>query len=359
MRSLRPQRGKAVSRTGVRAVSSKSKKKSTSKIAPGRRRNIAAERTFGRRATRPANAVMRWLDDMRDGSIGMRPFSIATAALIVGVGLYGLFVGGHVSAAGQEVADRANRMLAMAGFSIDDVTVTGRSHADAKALFAALGIKRGDPIFGFDTEAARKNIERVDWVKSATVTRLLPDAIRIDIVERKPFAVWQRGGQLSVVDSDGRIITDHNVQAYANLPFIVGFGGAREAEDILHLMANAQPEFLARVRAFVRVGDRRWNLRLENGVDVKLPEVGVEKALADIVALDAQYKILSRDIESVDLRLPDRVSVALTPEGMAGRNDALAARISAIGDAKVNRAIHLNETTGPAKAGSGHVEGNT
>ncbi len=359
MRSLGPRRGKAVSRTGVRAVSSKSKKKAASKIAPGRRRNTAAERNFGRRAARPTNVVMRWLDDVRDGSIGMRPFSVATAVLIVMVGLYGLFVGGHVSAAGQEVADRANRVLAMAGFSIDDVTVTGRSHADVKALFSALAIKRGDPIFGFDTEAARKNIERVDWVKSATVTRLLPDAIRIDIVERKPFAVWQRGGQLSVVDSDGKIITDNNVQAYANLPFIVGFGGAREAEDILHLMADAQPEFLARVRAFVRVGDRRWNLRLENGVDVKLPEVGVEKALADIVTLDAQYKILSRDIESVDLRLPDRVSVALTPEAVAGRGDALAAKISATGDAKINRAIHLNETTGSAKTGSGHAEGNT
>lgn len=359
MRSLGPKRGKAVSRTGVRAVSSKSKKRSASKIAPGRRRNIAAERNFGRRTARPANVVMRWLDDVRDGSIGMRPFSIATAVLIVMVGLYGLFVGGHVSAAGQEVADRTNRLFAMAGFSIDDVTVTGRSHADAKALFTALGIKRGDPIFGFDTEAARKNIERVDWVKSATVTRLLPDAIRIDIAERKPFAVWQRGGELSVVDSDGKIITDNNVQAYANLPFIVGFGGAREAEDILHLMADTQPEFLARVRAFVRVGDRRWNLRLENGVDVKLPEVGVEKALADIVALDAQYKILSRDIESVDLRLPDRVSVALTSEAVAGRSEALAAKISATGDAKISRAIHLNETTGAAKAGSGHVEGNT
>lgn len=359
MRSLGPKRGKAVSRTGVRAVSSKSKKKPASKIAPGRRRNAAADRTFGRRATRPANAVMRWLDEVRDGSIGMRPFSIATVVLIVMVGLYGLFVGGHVSAAGHEVADRANRVLAMAGFSIDDVTVTGRSHADAKALFSALGIKRGDPIFGFDTEAARKNIERVDWVKSATVTRLLPDAIRIDITERKPFAVWQRGGELSVVDSDGQIITDRNVQAYANLPFIVGFGGAREAEDILHLMADAQPEFLARVRAFVRVGDRRWNLRLENGVDVKLPEVGVEKALADIVTLDAQYKILSRDIESVDLRLPDRVSVALTPEAVTRRSEALAAKISSTGDEKINRAIQLNETNGAAKAGSGHVEGNT
>jgi cell division protein FtsQ len=360
MRSLKNNRGKAVSRTGVRAVRPKTKKKSPSQIAPGRRRNLAAERNFGRRASRPHSFVRRWLEDVREnGSFGMVPFSLATAALIVAVVLYGLVVGGHVAVAGNSIANGANRLMAMAGFSIDDVTLTGRSHANSKELLAALNIKRGDPIFGFDTEAARKNIERVDWVKSATVTRLLPDAIRIDIVERKPFAVWQRGGSLSIVDADGHIITNNDVQAYANLPFIVGFGGAHEAQDILHLMADVQPQFLSRVRAFVRVGDRRWNLRLENGVDVKLPEVGVEAALSDIVALDAKYKILSRDIESVDLRLPDRVTVALTPEAVAERGGPLAAKISTSGDDKINRGINLNGDAGGNKAGTSGVGGNT
>jgi cell division protein FtsQ len=124
-------------------------------------------------------------------------------------------------------------------------------------------------------------------------------------------------------------------------------------------MADTQPEFLARVRAFVRVGDRRWNLRLENGVDVKLPEVGVERALAEIVALDAQYKILSRDIESVDLRLPDRVSVALTSEAMAHQGDALAAKISLPGGMSEDNDNHLNGTTAPAVTGAARVGGNT
>lgn len=354
MRSMSGKR--TASRTGTRAVPAGSKKRPASKIAPGRRRNPTAERSFGRRAVRPASALMQWLEDMREGSFAMRPFTIATVALIVAVGFYGLFVGGHVAAAGRGVAFQANRLLALAGFSIEDVTVTGRTHADPQQLLSALGIRRGDPIFGFDTEDARQRVERVDWVKSATVTRLLPDAIRIDVVERKPFAIWQRGGELSVVDADGQPITDENVQSYANLPFIVGFGGAREAHDILALMADAQPQLLSRVRAFVRVGDRRWNLRLENGVDVKLPEVGVEKALSDIVALDQTYKIFSRDIESVDLRLPDRVTVTLTSEAAAERSDALAAQVSAkSGD----RLKTLNGTINPAKTGSAHAGGNT
>ncbi|MGV8996705.1 MAG: cell division protein FtsQ/DivIB [Parvibaculaceae bacterium] len=360
MRSLRTNKGKTASRTGVRSVPSKLKKAPPLNIAPGRRRNLAADRNFARRAQRPNNAVMRWLDDVRDAGFGSKTFSAATVSLIVAVVLYGLFVGGHVASAGNEIADRANKLMALAGFSIGEVTVSGRSHADSKALLAALGIKRGDPIFGFDTEVARQNIEHVDWVKSATVTRLLPDAIRIDIVERKPFAIWQRGGELSVVDGDGHIITDNNVQPYASLPFIVGFGGAREAEDILQLMHETQPEFLSRVRAFVRVGDRRWNLRLENGVDIKLPEVGVEKTLADIVAMDAQYKILSRDIESVDLRLPDRVSIALTPEAAAERYGQLAANVSLTGGKKsVGTTTKSNVAPVPVKAGAVRIGGNT
>src|SRR5690606_11863498 len=84
----------------------------------------------------------------------------------------------------------------------------------------------------------------------------------------------------------------------------------------LNMMRAEEPQLLQRVRAFVRVSDRRWNLRLENGVDVKLPETGVAKALSDLAAYDTKYKVLSRDIVSVDLRLPDRVSVELT-EGAA------------------------------------------
>jgi cell division protein FtsQ len=352
MRSISGNRNKTPSRTGVRAQPAR--KRASTKIAPGRRRNSAAERNFGRRADRPASALMRWFDDLRDGSFGMQPFTAAAFALIVGLGLYGLFVGGHVSSAAREVALQGNRVLALAGFSVQDVTVTGRSHADPQALLAALGVVRGDPIFAVDTEAARQRLEHVDWVKSATVTRLLPHAIRIDIVERKPFAIWQRGGELSIVDKDGQPITDENVQAYANLPFVVGFGGAREAEDILSLM-QTQPQLLSRVRAFVRVGDRRWNLRLENGVDVKLPEVGAEKALADLVQLDQTYKILSRDIESVDMRLPDRVTVALTPEAASARGDALAAKVGG----KFGGGEHMDGTGGVVKAVSVSGGGNT
>ena len=318
---------KSQSRTGVRAAPRGKTSKKSSKIAPGKRRNAGSMSTFGRRKERPAGPLMQWVENVREGNFATKPFAWGALALIGVVGIYGFGVGGHAEAMRDAVAGQANRVLALSGFSIQDVRVTGRSQARKDDLLAAVGVERGDPIFGFDTEAARQRIERLGWVRAATVTRLLPDTIRIDIVEREPFALWQRGGELSLIDAEGRPITDEGVQDFAHLPFIVGFGAPREAPALLNLMRAEQPQLLSRVRAFVRVGDRRWNLRLENGVDVKLPETGVAAALAGLTTYDAQYKILSRDIVAVDLRLPDRVSVELTDDAAASKGIATDAKI--------------------------------
>lgn len=313
----------AKSRTGVTR-----RKAGKSAVAPGKRRNTAQSRIFGKRKTPPKGPVASRLYALARGEVPMRPFTMAAGVMLTGVVLYGLFVGGHVAAAGRAMTAQADRLMTLAGFSIQEVTVTGRHHTKPDRLLAALGISRGDPIVSFDTEAARERVERLDWVKSATVTRLLPDAIRLDIVERKPFAIWQRGGFLSVVDKDGTPITDENIKSYASLPFIVGFGAPRAAPELIAMMADKYPALLTRVRAFVRVSERRWNLRLENGVDVKLPGKDVPGALARLVKYDAEHRILSRDIVAVDLRLTDRVAVELTKDAADSLKDGSAVGVS-------------------------------
>ena len=130
------------------------------------------------------------------------------------------------------------------------------------------------------------------------------------------------------MDREGTPITDENIKNYASLPFIVGFGAPRAAPELIAMMAKKYPALLTRVRAFVRVSERRWNLRLENGVDVKLPEKDVSGALARLVAYDAEHKVLSRDIVSVDLRLKDRVAVELTKEAADALKDGSAVGVS-------------------------------
>jgi cell division protein FtsQ len=77
------------------------------------------------------------------------------------------------------------------------------------------------------------------------------------------------------------------------------------------------------MRAAVLVAERRWNIVLKNGVDIRLPQVDAEQALDTLVELDRDKKLLSRDIAVVDLRLPDRVTVRLSDDAAAARQDAL------------------------------------
>ena len=71
------------------------------------------------------------------------------------------------------------------------------------------------------------------------------------------------------------------------------------------------------------VGERRWNLYLAGGIDVRLPEDNVEAALADLTRLDRDEKLFSRDITAIDLRLPDRLTVRLSEDAAKARADML------------------------------------
>jgi cell division protein FtsQ len=108
------------------------------------------------------------------------------------------------------------------------------------------------------------------------------------------------------------------------LPLVVGRGAQRQANEFLGIL-DRYPDIRSMLRASVMVAERRWNLRLTNGIDVRLPETDVEGALDRLIKLDHDKKLLSRDITMVDLRLPDRVSVRLSDAVAQARDEALKA----------------------------------
>lgn len=289
-------------------------------VAPGKRRTNPA-RSFGKRAERPPGRLRRFIENVREGNLPGSPIAFASGVLVAGAVGYGLAVGGHLAAAGVYVTDQSKAAVAWAGFSVDQVTVEGRDRTRSAEVLSALGVERGQMIFDVDLDEARAKLLRLDWVSDATVTRILPDRIHVTLVERRPFAVWQRGGRLAVIDEAGAPITETGVEAYGHLPFVVGHGAARKAGELTGMLAS-WPELQSRIRAYVRVGDRRWNLRLENGVDVMLPETGVEKALSDLVAIDETHRVLARDIQAIDMRLDDRFTIRLSPDAAARRDAA-------------------------------------
>jgi cell division protein FtsQ len=205
---------------------------------------------------------------------------------------------------------------------VRDVVIEGRQKTPEPLLRAAIGAGTGDPIVSFSVAEARARIETIQWVQSASVSRRLPDTIMVKLVERRPFAVWQHDGKFVLIDRAGEIVTDSDVASFASqLPLVVGVGAPVAAAALIDALA-AQPQIQSRVVAAVRVGERRWNLRLSNGMDVLLPEGAESQALARLAELQAGHAMLDRPLQTLDLRLPDRLEFRPPPVPAGDAKDA-------------------------------------
>ena len=202
--------------------------------------------------------------------------------------------------------DRIGNATASLGLRVETIVIEGRANTPEPLLRAALGISKGDPILGFSLDAARRNVEKLSWVEQATIERRLPDTVVVQLVERRPFAIWQNQGRFVLIDRDGQTVTNEDVAQFRQLPLVVGPGAPGAATPLIDAL-TAHPGLLARVVAAVRVGERRWNLQLRGGMNVMLPEGREAIAIERLVALQQDHALLDRPLEVVDMRLPDRL----------------------------------------------------
>ena len=194
----------------------------------------------------------------------------------------------------------------------------GRQQTAFSEVRDAVGPVIGSSIGHFDLDAAKARVEALGWVRSAAVSRLWPNTVHVSIRERTPAAVWQLSGALHLIDNEGAVIRQVNAYEYASLPLIVGAGAPEATADILQAL-EAHPELRERTAALVRVGERRWNMRLRNKVDVKLPEHGFDDALDYLAILQGAHGILDQNNEYIDLRNPD---VVIRPKETVAESDA-------------------------------------
>jgi cell division protein FtsQ len=232
-------------------------------------------------------------------------------AAVAGSGVWA-WQSGWVARQGQQVSHAAVDAAAKAGLTLDQVVVSGRNRTRTDSILAALGVRQGGPILGFDPARAKQRLEALPWVKTAVVERRLPGSVRIALTERAPLALWQLDGALSVIDRDGEPIDRAAPEDHADLPLVVGPGAPDHAEKLLALLAS-EPELNARVKAAVRVRDRRWNIVLRNGVEVQLPAETPSRAWSRLAAIERKHGVLQRDVRMIDLRLPDRMVVRMAP----------------------------------------------
>ena len=244
----------------------------------------------------------------------------STLFLVASIG-YGAVRGDHVPMIVDMLKDWRDAGANSLGFRIAAVSLSGEKHVSRAEILAAAGVTGRTALLFLDVEAARSRLKTMPWIADATVRKLFPDRLQIRVREREPFALWQVDGKLSLTAADGTVIGPLVDPAFAALPLVVGRGAQTKARDFLALL-DRYPSIRDQVRASVLVAERRWNLKLKNNVDIRLPETDVGAALDTLLAFDRDKRLISRDILTIDLRLPDRVTVRLSDAAAQAREDA-------------------------------------
>jgi len=242
----------------------------------------------------------------------MRAGLVVAAAGLSVVGNWYLAETGWMQARANDLRNWAIEITGDAGLRVTDVIVSGRNRADAKEILAALDLERGSPILGADIDEARARIESMGWVQSAEIARRLPDVIYVRVTEREPLALWQHNNRIVLIDPDGHTIQHSDLDSFASFPLVVGEGAPVVAGELIDLL-RAYPSVAQATEAAIRVSDRRWNLRLHSGIDVRLPEEKLAVALDRLEEYQREHDLFDRDVVAVDLRVPDRLIVRVSP----------------------------------------------
>jgi cell division protein FtsQ len=243
-----------------------------------------------------------------------------TVLLLLGSAAFGIVKGGHLEELTSALSDTRNAIANSAGFRITTVAINGRKQLTQDEVLATGGVNGRSSLLFLDAAAVRDRLKANPWIADATVLKLYPGQLQIDIVERSAFALWQQDGRVSVISDDGAVLEPYLSSRFLSLPLVVGKGAETHAKDFLALLAR-YPQVHSVTKAAVFVGERRWNLRLKDGLDIRLPESDVGNALASLSRLDREDRLFSRDIVAVDMRLPDRLTVQLSDDAAKARED--------------------------------------
>lgn len=273
---------------------------------------------------RPLRRAFRFCASLAAGRVAI-PNHVGTLAVLAFYGataLYGMSVGGHTPVVEQTITSAA-------GFSIEDVKISGNVETSEIDILQLLGLDGTTSLVAIDIAEARAKLLALPWIAEAEIRKVYPGTVEVKLKEREAYAIWQHGIELSLIEKSGSVIAPLRDNKFASLPLFVG-RDAEQAAITFETLFAGWPDLRQRVKAYVRVAGRRWDLHLDNGVVVRLPEEGVDAALGRLARLEGEQQVLERDIAAVDLRLDDRMTIQLTPGAAERRQAAVEARDKAL-----------------------------
>ena len=194
------------------------------------------------------------------------------------------------------------------GFRLKSVTIEGRSNLPKEQILNSLGVTPNQPLFDMDLNAMKTQLESQPRIKTAVISRHLPYSLNVWIEERQAIARILVDNQMHLVDIEGKVLSAIDEGSFDELPLINGEGAAAHVVEINNIL-KTEPDLYRHVTSMSFVGERRWNLLMDNHLEIKLPEDNTLQAWQYLKKIDKDYKLLHGNIREVDLRLPDRLII--------------------------------------------------
>ncbi len=197
-------------------------------------------------------------------------------------------------------------------FQIELMKINGASEALSKEVRTALNLQFPLNSFELNLEKVKDKVELIEAVKTASLFLRSGGLLEVDIDERMPVVLWRTGRELDMLDANGErtgILTSRLDRL--DLPLIAGEAAEEHIDEALELYALAKP-IAGRLRGLRRMGMRRWDMILDRGQTIQLPEANAAEALNRVLALNAAQQILARDVVTIDMRDATRPILRLT-----------------------------------------------
>jgi cell division protein FtsQ len=243
---------------------------------------------------------------------------LAFAAFLVVIGIVVLIALDIPSKA----ATSAGAAIGRAGFTVNGYQIVGLNRMQRALVDEVIvdELRRASETAGsarpaqplVDVAQIRNRLLRFGWVKDARVSRRLPDTLVIDIVERRPAALWQDKQRLALIDAEGVVLDRVRVDQMPDLPLLIGPGANGQARELNRLMTEV-PTLKPQLASASWIGRRRWDLAFQTGETVALPEgeAAARRALVKFANVDRSSGLLGRGLVKFDLRVPGKMIVRL------------------------------------------------
>lgn len=192
------------------------------------------------------------------------------------------------------------------GLILKDVYLEGQHYAKDVDIINAIDLQIGEPLMHIDIQGIRTKLEALPWIRYAMVERLYPTTLRIHVIERKPVALWQYENQLKLIDSTGFMIPETDLKPFSGLILLVGEDAPAHTDSLMAIL-DRDTNISKMISSAIRISKRRWNIRLHNGIEIKLPEEHPEQAWDHLLSLHRKTHILDSSIQSIDLRIPKKM----------------------------------------------------